>query len=34
MMHAKIQGRRPFGAREEGFLRFVPYMGMAVNLFM
>ena len=32
-MHAKIQGRRPFGARED-FLRFVPYMGMAVILFM
>ena len=33
-MHTKIQGNRPFGCREEDFLRFKPYMGMAAILVM
>ena len=34
MMHIKFQGHRPFGSREEDFLRFLPYMGMAAILVM
>ena len=29
MLHANFQGHRPFGSREEDFLRFLPYIGMA-----
>ena len=25
MMHTKFQGHRPFGSREEDFLRFLPH---------
>ena len=32
MLHTYIQGHRPFGSREEGFLRFLPYIGMAAIL--
>ena len=34
MLHTKFQGHRPFGSREEDFLRFLLYMGMAANLVM
>ena len=35
MLHTKFQSHRPFGSREEDIiLRFLPYMGMAVNLVM
>ena len=34
MLHTKFQGHRPFGSREEDFLRFLPYMGMAAILVM
>ena len=34
MLHAKFQGHRLFGSREEDFLRFSPYMGMAAILVM
>ena len=33
-MHTKFQGHRPFGSREEDFLRFLPYMGLAAILVM
>ena len=33
-MHTKFQGHRPFGSREEDFLRFLPYMGMTAILVM
>ena len=29
MLRTKFQGHRPFGYGEEGFLRFLLYMGMA-----
>ena len=29
MLHAKFQDQRISGSREEDFLRFLPYMGMA-----
>ena len=32
MVHTKFQGHRPFGSREEDFLRFLPYMGMAATM--
>ena len=32
MLNTKFQGHRPFGSREEEFLRFLPYMGMAAIL--
>ena len=34
MIHTKFQGHRPFGSREEDFLRFLAYMGMAAILVM
>ena len=34
MLHTKFQGHRPFGSREEDFLRFLPYMSMAAILVM
>ena len=34
MLHTKLQGHRPFGSREEDFLRFLPYMGMVAILVM
>ena len=34
MLHTKFEGHRPFGSGEEDFLRFLPYMGMAVTLVM
>ena len=34
MMNTKFQGNRPFGSREEDFLRFLKYMGMAASLVM
>ena len=34
MLHAKFQGRWPFGSREEDILRFLLFMGMAVILVM
>ena len=34
MLHTKFQGYWPFGSREEDFLRFLPYMGMAAILVM
>ena len=34
MMHTKFQGHQPYGSREEDFLKFLPYMGMAVILVM
>ena len=34
MLHTKFQGHWPFGSREEDFLRFLPYMGMAAILVM
>ena len=34
MMHTKFQGHQPFGSREEDFLRFLPYIGMAAILVM
>ena len=34
MLQTKFQGQRPFGSREEGFLMFLPYMGMAAILVM
>ena len=34
MLHINIQGHRPFGFREEEFLIFLPYMGMAAILVM
>ena len=34
MPHTKFQGHRPFGSREEDFLRFLPYMGMVAILVM
>ena len=30
MLHAKFQDHRTFGSGEEDFLRFLPYMGMAL----
>ena len=32
MLHINFQGHHPFGSREEEFLRFLPYMGMAATL--
>ena len=32
MLHAKFQDHRTFGSGEEGFLRFLPYMGIAAIL--
>ena len=34
MLHAKFQDPRPLGSGEEGFLRFLPHMGMAAILVM
>ena len=34
MLHTKFQGHRLIGSREEDFLRFLPYMGMAAILVM
>ena len=34
MLHTKFQGHRPFGSREEDFLRFLPCIGMAAILVM
>ena len=34
MLHAKFQDHRPSGSGEEGFLRFLPFMGMAAILVM
>ena len=32
MLHTNFQGHQSFGSREEDFLRFLPYMGMAAIL--
>ena len=32
MLHTKFQGHMPFGSGEEGFLRFLTYIGMAAIL--
>ena len=32
MPHTKFQGHRPFVSREEDYLRFLQYMGMAAIL--
>ena len=32
MPHTKFQGHRPFGSREEDFLRFLPYMGKPCDI--
>ena len=34
MMHTKFQGHQLFGSREEDFLRFLPYTGMAAIFVM
>ena len=34
MLHTKFKGHHSFGSREEDFLRFLPYMGMAAILVM
>ena len=34
MLHTKFQGHRSIDSREEDFLRFLPYMGMAAILVM
>ena len=34
MIHAKFQDLRTSGSGEEGFLRFLPYIGMAAILVM
>ena len=34
MLHTKFQGHWSIGSREEDFLRFLPYMGMAAMLVM
>ena len=34
MMHTKFQDHRPFGFREEDFLKFLPYMDMVAILVM
>ena len=34
MIHAKFQDHRTSGSREEDFLRFLLYMGMAATLVM
>ena len=34
MLHTMFQGHQPLGSREEDFLRFLPYMGMAAILVM
>ena len=34
MLHAKFQDHRTSGSREEDYLRFLPYMGMAAILVM
>ena len=34
MLHTKFCGNRPAGSGEEGFLKFLPYMGMAAILVM
>ena len=34
MLHTKFQGHQSVGSREEDFLRFLPYMGMAAILVM
>ena len=34
MLYTKFQDHRLFGSREEDFLRFLPYMGMAAILVM
>ena len=31
MLHTKLRGNRPAGSGEEDFLRFLPYMGVAVT---
>ena len=31
MQHTKFQGHRSIASGEEDFLRFLPYMGMAVS---
>ena len=34
MLHTNIQGQRPFDSGEEGFLRFLSYIGVAAILVM
>ena len=34
MLHTKFNGNQPAGSREEDFLRFLPYIGMAAILVM
>ena len=34
MLHTQFQGHRSIGSRDEDFLRFLPYMGMAAMLVM
>ena len=34
MLHTNVQSHWPFCSREEGFLRFLPYMGMVAILVM
>ena len=34
MLYTKFQGHQSIGSGEEDFLRFLPYMGMAVILVM
>ena len=34
MLHTKFQGHRSIGSGAEGFLRFLPYIGMAAMLVM
>ena len=34
MLHAKFQDHRSSGSGEEDFLKFLPYIGMAVILVM
>ena len=34
MLHAKFQDHRTTGSREEDFVRFLPYTGMAAILVM
>ena len=34
MLHIKFQDDQLFGSREDDFLRFLPYMGMAATLGM
>ena len=34
MLHTNFQGHRPFGSRDEDFLRFLPHMGVSAILVM